>query len=478
MVSAKKIVKGSAAILLDRVMANDGLRHFAVQYAEKASYKSSMEDDYPLPIKQAEFIGKRNLIYSIDKALGKGIISPNVRKRILKSLVGRVMMPDRDKMGTFFEKYHIHPPGFVVVSPTSQCNLFCEGCYANSSKKEKSHLDFDVFSRIIEEKAKFWGSYLTVISGGEPLMWRSSGKGLLDLLKKFPDNYFMMYTNGTLIDEKMAEDIAAAGNLTPSVSLEGFEKETDERRGKGTFKKIMTAFENLRRVGVPFGVSLTVTRRNAETLVSDRFADFAFEEQGAIYGWYFHYMPIGRHYTLDLLITPEQRLMMYRRQMEFMEKRKLFFVDFWNGGPMARGCLSAGRRGGYFYINWSGDVTPCVFFPYSTHNIYKIYEGGGDINTVLFSGLFQDIRKWQENYGYPKDPMKIDKPIGNWLRPCPIRDHYSVAYDLIQKHKAQPIDPPGGEALEDAKYRTMLEEYGDKVGELTKAEWEKEYLQG
>lgn len=478
MVSAKKIVKGSAAILLDKVMANDGLRHFAVQYAEKASYKASMEDGYPVPIKQAEFIGKRNLIYSIDKALGKGIISPNVRKRVLKSLVGRVMMPDWNARAAFYQEYKIYPPGFVTISPTAQCNLFCEGCYANSSKREKSHLDFDVVSRLIEEKAKFWGSYFTVISGGEPLMWRSSGKGLLDLLRKFPDQYFMMYTNGTLIDKKMSEEIAEAGNLTPAVSMEGFEEETDARRGKGTFQKIMEAFENLRRVGVPFGVSLTATRKNAEVLTSDRFVDFVFEQQGAIYGWFFHYMPIGRHFTLDLLITPEQRLHMYKRQLEFMEKKKLFFVDFWNGGPISRGCLSGGRRGGYFYINWNGDVTPCVFFPYSTHNIYKIYESGGDINTVLFSGLFQDIRKWQEDYGYPKDPSRIDRTIGNWLRPCPIRDHYRVAYDLIQKHKAEPIDTPAGEALEDEKYRTMLEEYGARVGELTQEEWEREYLQG
>jgi len=477
MITTKNIVKGSAAILLNKVLANDGLRHLAVQFAEKESYKSSMEDAYPPPLKRAEFIGKRNLIYSIDKALGKGMISPNVRKRILKSLVGRVMMPDSNAKATFFEKYGIQPPGFVTISPTSQCNLFCEGCYANSSTREKAHLDYGVFSRILKEKEKFWGSYFTVISGGEPLMWRSAGKGLFDLLREFQDHYFMMYTNGTLIGKNTAEEIAEIGNLTPAISVEGFEEETDARRGKGTFQKIMDAFENLRRVGVPFGVSLTVTRHNAETLLSDKFVDFMFEQQGAIYGWFFHYMPIGRQFTLDLLITPEQRLEVYKRQLHFMEDKKLFFVDFWNGGPMAHGCLSAGRRGGYFYINWNGDVTPCVFFPYSTHNIYKVFESGGDINTVLLSGLFQDIRQWQKDYGFSEDPSKVNGTIGNWLRPCPIRDHYRVAYDLIQKHKAEPIDPPAEEALEDETYRSLLEEYGRRVGELTQEEWERKYLQ-
>ena len=38
-----------------------------------------------------------------------------------------------------------------------------------------------------------------------------------------------MYTNGTLIDEKMAQRMAEVGNITPAISVEGFEKKTDER---------------------------------------------------------------------------------------------------------------------------------------------------------------------------------------------------------------------------------------------------------
>jgi len=61
-----------------------------------------------------------------------------------------------------------------------------------------------------------------------------------------------MYTNGTLIDKKMAKRMADLGNVVPQVSVEGFEKETDARRGKGVFKKILRAFENMREAGVPF----------------------------------------------------------------------------------------------------------------------------------------------------------------------------------------------------------------------------------
>ena len=476
MVSAKGFVTSSATVVLDRVLQNDSLRHIARRYAEKAAYNASMRLEMPGPIKAAEFVGKRNLIYAIDRALDRGAISSRVREKILKNLFGKIMLPKKDVQEAFYEKYKIYPPGFITISPTAHCNLFCEGCYANSSNRDKIHLDFDVFCRILEEKQRDWDSNFTVISGGEPLMWRSRGKTLLDLLRKYQDQFFMMYTNGTLIDERMADAIAEVGNLTPAVSLEGFEEATDKRRGKGTFSKILKAFDNLRRVGVPFGVSLTATRENVEAMMSREFIDFCFEQQGAIYAWFFQYMPIGRHFTLEHLVTPEQRLAMYKAQWDYMQNKKLFFVDFWNGGPISQGCFSGGRRGGYFYINWNGDVTPCVFFPYSTHNVYKIYENGGTINDVLLTGLFQDLRQWQKEYGYSEVGKSDPDKIGNWLAPCPIRDHHKAAWEMIQRNNARGIDLPAQEAVLDEKYHAMLEEYGERVSQLTQGEWERDYL--
>ena len=87
--------------------------------------------------------------------------------------------------------------------------------------------------------------------------------------------------------------------------MEGFEKETDQRRGKGVFKKILKAFENMREAGVPFGIAITPIRHDAELLTSDEFIDFYFNKEKATLVWVFQYMPIGRDYSLDLMITPE-----------------------------------------------------------------------------------------------------------------------------------------------------------------------------
>jgi hypothetical protein len=54
-------------------------------------------------------------------------------------------------------------------------------------------------------------------------------------------------------------------------------------------------------------VSVTATRDSAKLVLSDEFLDYYFDAKGAIYGWIFQYMPIGRSYTADLMVTPKQR---------------------------------------------------------------------------------------------------------------------------------------------------------------------------
>jgi len=91
----------------------------------------------------------------------------------------------------------------------------------------------------------------------------------------------------------MAKKLAKLGNVAPAISIEGFEKETDDRRGPGTFKKIMEAMDNLKEAGVPFGFSVTPTKLNIEALMSDEFVDLMIQK-GCSFGWYFQYVPVGR----------------------------------------------------------------------------------------------------------------------------------------------------------------------------------------
>lgn len=471
----EKLRSKSALVLVNGVLLTDMLRGAALNFAVKRLYTNLVEknpDNHPRRVQEDKFYVLRNLFHSIDKALQQERISPAVRRALLKIFVENIILGEKERRRPFREKYFRDPPGFVTISPGKRCNLRCTGCYASSSAANAEKLDYDTVSRIVRETREFWGSHFTVISGGEPFMWRSDGKGIIDLAAEHQQTFFMTYTNGTLLDKKLVERLAEVGNITPAISVEGLEAETDGRRGKGVFKQILKSMQNLREFGIPFGISVTATRNNAELIVSDEFMDFFFDEQGAIYGWIFQYMPIGRHFTLDLMITPEQRLYMYEREQQLVREKKRFLVDFWNGGPVSNGCIAAGRSGGYVYIDWNGHVNPCVFFPYSTANIKEVYEQGGTLTSVLNAPFLKSIREWQNDYSYARQGAQT----GNQIVPCPIRDHHAVARGIITAEQAQPIDSEAGEALRDDDYYDGMVAYGKRVAELTDEIWERDYI--
>jgi len=471
----KSIWEQSFTSLVDMVLRKDILRGVALKVAVRKLRKAMLEEDppvHPHRVQEDKFYVFRNMFHSVDKALGNGNISPQVRRGLIELFLGHILLQDDPNFKAFVEKNGYRPPGFLTISPTKRCNLRCKGCYAASSGTSRESLSYEVVERIVREKTQKWGSHFTVISGGEPFLWSDGGKGIIELAAAHQDNFFLVYTNGTLINREVAGRLAQVGNITPAISVEGFEAETDARRGKGVHKKILQAFDNLRKVGVPFGISITALRGNAELVLSDEFIDFYFGEQGAIYGWIFQYMPIGRRYSLDMMVTPQQRLWMYEREQELVREKEIFIADFWNSGPVSNGCISAGRPGGYFYIDWNGDVMPCVFVPYSTHNIVKVYQEGGDLDTVLGSPFFEAIRRWQREYGYMKRPDQV----GNLVTPCVIRDNHRAFRKALQEGGARPVDANAEAAIKDRGYYEGMVAYGDKVKELTNPIWEKEYV--
>jgi len=221
---------------------------------------------------------------------------------------------------------------------------------------------------------------------------------------------------------------------------------------------------------VPFGISLTGTRYNAEEILSDDFIDY-FIQQGAIFGWLFQYMPIGRAYTLDLMVTPEQRTWMWRRSWQIVREKRFFLADFWNSGTACDGCLSAGGHGngGYFYIDWNGAVSPCVFMPYSPVNIHDVYASGGNLNDVWSVPFFKALRQWQHNY---HDQRR------NGLAPCPNRDHHDELEQLLRAYEPEPADVNAAETLTDPAYTSGLVAYNRRYESLTGDIWRTHYVEG
>lgn len=53
---------------------------------------------------------------------------------------------------------------------------------------------------------------------------------------------------------------------------------------------------------------------------------------GAKFAWFFTYMPVGKGAVIDILISPEQREMMYHKLREYRNTKPLFIIDSWNDG--------------------------------------------------------------------------------------------------------------------------------------------------
>lgn len=350
--------------------------------------------------------------------------NPNFLERFLGSFIinaAFVSVQERQKQ---FKREGCRIPWAILMDPTAACNLKCAGCWAAEYPKT-ANMDLELLGRIISE-GKQLGVYMYLYSGGEPLVRKAD---LLELARKNPDCFFMAFTNGTLVDEEFARECARLGNFTLGMSVEGFEEDTDMRRGKGTYRKVIEAMDLLKAHGVPFGFSACYHRLNTETVGSDAFVDLMVEK-GAMFGWYFTYMPLGSDSRADLLVTPDQRAYMYHRVREMRDTKPIFLVDFWNDGEYVGGCVAGGRD--YIHINAAGDVEPCAFIHYSNANIRDM---------SLLDALKQPIfREYQACQPFHE----------NMLRPCPLLDNPEKLREIVARsgaHSTQLLDSEDVETL-------------------------------
>jgi len=366
---------------------------------------------------------------------------PLHRKKLVSNLIVNQLLVGTNRRKAFEAERGFYPPDAMLISPTMRCNLNCYGCYSGAYSQED--LPYEVLDRLMGE-CKEMGIHLVLMTGGEPFL----RKDLFDLFEKHEDMMFQIYTNATLIDDKMIDRFVALGNVAPAISLEGLREETDARRGRGQFDRIAKVMDGLREAGIFFAVSTTQTSQNSDVLASDAFIDFLVEK-GCILLWNFHYVPIGRNPDLSLMATPEQRNRMRERLAYFRATKPMLFVDFWNDGCLTEGCIAAGRK--YFHVNAQGDVEPCVFCHFASDNIKK-----KSLAEALNSPLFREIRSHQ--------------PFAeNYFRPCLLIDHPQQGREFALQY-AQYFTHEGAERLF-TDLAPALDQYAKAYGEIAEPAW-------
>jgi MoaA/NifB/PqqE/SkfB family radical SAM enzyme len=378
---------------------------------------------------------------------GFSLISEDFRTRGLVNLFINEAYMGQQERNLRAKELGTNIPSLIVISPTMRCNMDCTGCYAGRYSKE-GEIDTATLDRIITE-GKELGIYFYVISGGEPFL----REDLLEIAEKHSDAVFMVYTNGTLIDEHLARRLAELGNMSPAISIEGMETETDARRGPGTFKAVMAAMDHLLEAGAVFGFSATYTRNNVDALIDEAFIDLMIEK-GAMYGWFFMFIPVGKDDDMNLMCTPSQRDAMRRHVLNLRKTKPIFVVDFWNDGPMVEGCMAGGRS--YLHINAQGDIEPCVFVHFAVDNIKDT-----TLKEALKSPFFMDI----------KAKMPLNE---NHLRPCMIVDNPHILRDIVSRHGARPTHENAEAVI--TVLSDDLDKYAEDYGKLAEIAWKEEYV--
>jgi MoaA/NifB/PqqE/SkfB family radical SAM enzyme len=361
-------------------------------------------------------------------------LNPQVRKKIIENFFIGSILEGYQKRYQFWQEYGFAPPVSILMSPTQRCNLNCTGCFAAEYERTPS-LSIEIMEKIIKE-AKSIGTYQITLLGGEPLLRIQE---LLTLFKNHPDIAFQIFTNGLLLNQDIALALAGLGNVAISLSLEGFQPETDARRGSGSFAAVLQAMDFLKKAGILFSFSVTVTRQNLGVVTSDEFMKNMILK-GCIYGWYFLYLPVGGCPTTSSMLTPNERRILRDRIINLRRKYPILLVDFWHDGKITHGCMAGGRK--YLHINANGDVEPCVFTHFAVDNINE-----KSLIEVLQSPFFEDIRR---RLGEEK----------NLLRPCMIIDKPDILRETVKKYQAYPTS---------ARAFTLLEEFKEHLDTYSSA---------
>lgn len=373
--------------------------------------------------------------------------NPNCLQKFFKNFLSNSIWNGVPKRQKIMDKEDIKVPFTILLSPSMGCNLRCTGCYAADYPKNGG-LSFEEVDRIVKE-ARNLGIHYIVVLGGEPFFVDYMYK----IYEKYDDIMFTPFTNGTLINEEVADKLKELGNIMPMFSLEGFEEETDKRRGQGTFNKVMDGMKILKERGIPFGVSSATSTDNMEVVSSKTFIDMLIEK-GSRMSWYFIYMPVGDKPNIDLMLKPEQRIELGRRVKEIRMTLPYFAIDFFNDAPYVGGCI-AGKY--YCHINSNGDVEPCIFAHIAVDNIKE-----KSLIDIFRGDMFRELRLRQP---YNK----------NMLMPCMMIDNPNVIREIAKKVGAKPTEKSADGMINDKEFQMKLDNLAKEFKPYADEAWEKDF---
>ena len=277
-----------------------------------------------------------------------------------------------------------HIPPFLIASITSKCNLHCAGCY---SRCNHATVDSEPVKQLTDEEwqavfdeAEALGISFILLAGGEPMLRRD----VIEAAGKKKNILFPIFTNGTYLDERYLELFDKCRNLIPVMSIEGNRELTDERRGKGIYDRLIANMDEIKKRGLIFGASVTVTTRNYKEVTSQAFLN-SLAEKGCKVIIFVEYVPVTEE-SSELAPSDSEREYLQNEIILLRETHpEMVYISFPGDEKSSGGCVAAGR--GFFHINSHGGAEPCPFSPYSDINVRN-----SSLKEAINSPLFRKLR--------------------------------------------------------------------------------------
>lgn len=314
------------------------------------------------------------------------------------------------------------PPRLIFWETTAGCNLKCIHCRRITLADQLTPFDLTTAEAyaLVDDIAAV-GKPVFVLSGGEPLFRHD----ILDIARYATEAGLpvALATNGTLVDDRVAQDIKNSGVKRVSISFDGADAATHDafRSLPGSFDAAVHGFQSLREVGLPVQINTTVARHNEAQLEGilelakklDAVALHLFllvpvgcgveiaeeqminaQEYERVLNWLYEVEQAEPHLQLKATCAPHYFRIMHQRRAE--ERRQGQQRDLpashdrqVHGHPhmhaATKGCL-AGT--GVAFISHRGEVFPCGYLPVQAGNIRR--ESFGDI--WQGSPLFAEMR--------------------------------------------------------------------------------------
>ncbi len=288
-------------------------------------------------------------------------------------------------------------PFFLQWHITDACNLRCKHCYCTDYTQKP--VDDKTLKHVIDEYEKllnYFGKKGRIqFAGGEPL----AAPEIYNLIEQAreKDMAVRILSNGTLVDQRVAEKIRNAGCYIVQVSIEGNRRINDKIRAKNSFNMALNGIKVLRENGIEVTVAMTLSRTN----VSQIPYVFKFADKYANRIGFHRLVPIGTGTgMIDEMLTPSELLAAYKKIYELRQKYPDLMVPlrdpawraFFERNPDELSGCSAGYNG--LCIGTGGDVYPCRRLPVKIGNVFET-----DLISLWNSPIMNDLRNREARKG-------------------------------------------------------------------------------